>query len=82
MGGKENVTSQYQVSIMEDIQVLTDIKLHLVLPEPLRVRAITWYHQWLQNPGHIRLEKTLCHVFTWPSMRGMVKRCTKACHSY
>jgi hypothetical protein len=31
----------------------------LVIPKPLQVRAVKWYHHYLQHPGHIRLEETM-----------------------
>ena len=72
---------QYQVSIVEDIEVLTDSHLKLVLPASLRMRAVAWYHHWIQHPGHTRLEETIHHVFTWPNIRGMFRRFTKSCRS-
>jgi hypothetical protein len=29
----------------------------LVIPKPLQVRAVKWYHHYLQHPGHTRLEE-------------------------
>jgi hypothetical protein len=31
----------------------------LVIPKPLQVCAIKWYHHYLQHPGHTRLKKTM-----------------------
>jgi hypothetical protein len=31
----------------------------LVIPKPLQVRAVKWYHHYLQHPGHTRLEETM-----------------------
>ncbi len=31
----------------------------LVIPKPLSRRAILWYHNYLQQPGHTRLEETV-----------------------
>ena len=79
---KDNTLSQqYQVSIVEDIKVLTDSQLKLVIPKPLRKRAVQWYHHYLQHPGHTRLEETLRATMTWPAMRDMVRRFTKTCRS-
>jgi hypothetical protein len=29
---------------------------HLVIPKPLQVHAVNWYHHYLQHPGHTCLE--------------------------
>ena len=31
----------------------------LVIPKPLQVCAVKWYHHYLQHPGHTHLEKTM-----------------------
>ncbi len=31
----------------------------LVIPKPLQVHAVKWYHHYLQHPGHARLEETM-----------------------
>jgi hypothetical protein len=31
----------------------------LVVPKPLQVRAVKWYHHYLQHPGHTRLEEMM-----------------------
>ena len=74
-GGEEKVTSQYQISIVEDVEILTDSNLRLVLPDSLRVSAIAWYHHWLQHQGHTRLEETLHHVFTYIGSQGQICSC-------
>ena len=34
-------------------------KGRLVLPKPLQSHAVMWYHHYLQDPGHTRLEETM-----------------------
>jgi hypothetical protein len=80
-GGERTPAQHYQVSIVEDIRVLTDSHLKLVIPKPLQKRAVEWYHYYLQHPGHTRLEETLRATMTWPGMRAMVRRHTKNCRS-
>ena len=75
------VTRQYQMSLVEDTEVLNDKNLRLFLPNELRKRAVQWYHYYLQHPGHTRLGYTLRHVFTWPGMRAMVRSHVKQCQS-
>ncbi len=31
----------------------------LIIPAPLRHRAVSWYHHYLQHPGHLHLEETM-----------------------
>jgi hypothetical protein len=31
----------------------------LVIPKPLQLHAVRWYHHYLQHPGHTRLEETM-----------------------
>ncbi len=31
----------------------------LVIPKPLQVRAVKWYHHYLQHPGQTHLEETM-----------------------
>ena len=45
--GGENNEMQYQVSLVEDTEVLTNSQLRLVLPPSLQKRAIQWYHHYL-----------------------------------
>jgi len=69
------------MSLVEDTEVLADKNLRLFLPKELRKRAVQWYHHYLQHPGYTRLDETLCHVFTWPDMRAMVRSHVKQCQS-
>ena len=70
-----------KLNLIEDTYVLTDEKLKMYIPTPLRKRAVLWYHHWLQHPGHTRLEETLRATMTWPGMRDMVRQHVKQCRS-
>jgi hypothetical protein len=39
----------------------------MVIPKPLQVHAVKWYHHYLQHPGHTRFEetKTMNAVMYW-----------------
>ena len=83
-GGKKDdkhVTIKYQVSLVEDTEVLTNKNLRHFLPKGLRKRAVQCYRHYLQHPGHTRFEETLRHVFAWPGMRAMVRSYVKQCQS-
>ena len=50
---------KYNPQLIEDVQVLCkDGKL--VIPKELQKWAVEWYHHYLQHPGTICLEETLC----------------------
>jgi hypothetical protein len=36
----------------------------LVIPKPLQMRAVKWYHHYLQHPGHARLKDTMNAAMT------------------
>jgi hypothetical protein len=40
----------------------------LVIPKQLQVRAVKWYHHYLQHPGHTRLEETTNAAMYWKGM--------------
>jgi hypothetical protein len=48
---KLNKTNKYSTQLVEDTQVLCkDGKM--VIPKVLQFRAVSWYHHYLQHPGH------------------------------
>jgi hypothetical protein len=53
----------------------------LVIPKPLQVRAVKWYHYYLQHPGHTRLKETMNTVMYWKGMRTTIQSLTKSCRS-
>jgi hypothetical protein len=40
-----------------------------------------WYHHYLQNPGHTRLEETMNAAIYWKGMRTTIRSITKSCKS-
>jgi hypothetical protein len=53
----------------------------LVIPKPLQVCAIKWYHHNLQHSGHTRLEETMNTAMYWKGMRTIIRSLTKSCKS-
>jgi hypothetical protein len=53
----------------------------LVIPKPLQVRAVKWYHHNLQHPGHTPLEETMNAAMYWKGMRTTIRSLTKSCRS-
>jgi hypothetical protein len=53
----------------------------LVIPKPLQVHAVKWYHHYLQHPGHTRLEETMNTAMYWKGMRTTIRSLVKSCKS-
>jgi hypothetical protein len=53
----------------------------LVIPKPLQVSAVKWYHHYLLHPGHTRLEETMNTAMYWKGMRTSIRLLTKFCRS-
>ena len=53
----------------------------LIIPASLQHRAVSWYHHYLQHPGHSRLEETMRSVMYWEGMRRTIRSYTKSCKS-
>jgi hypothetical protein len=53
----------------------------LVIPKPLQVHAVKWYHHYLQHPGHTRLEEMMNAAMYWKGMRTTIRSLTKSCRS-
>jgi hypothetical protein len=53
----------------------------LVIPKPLQVHAVKWYHHYLQHPGHMHLEEMMNAVMYWKGMHTTIRSLTKSCRS-
>ncbi len=53
----------------------------LVIPKPLQVHAVKWYHHYLQHPGHTRLKEMMNAAMYWKGMRTTIQSLTKSCRS-
>jgi hypothetical protein len=53
----------------------------LVIPKPLQVCAVKWYHHYLQHPGHSCLKDTMNAAVYWKGMRTTIRSLTKSCRS-
>jgi hypothetical protein len=47
-----------ELQLVEKVSCICN-KSRLVMPKPLQQCAVMWYHQYLQHPGHTRLEETM-----------------------
>ncbi len=66
--------------LIEDTKVLWK-EDKMVIPAPLQHRAVSWYHLYLQHPGHSRLEETMRSVMYWKGMRRTIQSYVKSCRS-
>ncbi len=66
--------------LMEDTKVLCKNGI-LMIPTSLRHRAVSWYHHYLQHPGHSRLEEMMRSVMYWKGMCTTSRRYIKICQS-
>jgi hypothetical protein len=53
----------------------------LVIPKPLQLRAVSWYHHYLQHPGHTRFEETMNAAMYWKGMHTTIQSLTKSCRA-
>jgi hypothetical protein len=53
----------------------------LIIPSSLRHRAVSWYHHYLQHPGHLCLKETMISVMYWKGMQNIIWKCVKSCRS-
>ena len=64
----EKLKDKYSTQLVKNTKVLCkDGKM--AIPVALQHRAVSWYHHYLQHPGHTRLEETLCAAMYWKGMR-------------
>ncbi len=64
---KLSKTDKYSTHLVEGTQVLCkDGKM--VIPKDLQRREFSWYHHYLQHPGHTRLEEMLNTAMYWKGM--------------
>ncbi len=53
----------------------------LIIPASLQHRAVSWYHHYLQHPGHSCLEETMRSVMYWKGMLRTIQSYVKSCRS-
>jgi hypothetical protein len=53
----------------------------LVIPKPLQVCAVKWYHHYLQHPGHTRLKEMMNAAMYWKGMCTTIQSITTSCRS-
>jgi hypothetical protein len=51
----------------------------LVIPKPLQVHAVMWYHHYLQHPGHTHLKEMMHIAMYWKGMCTTIRSITRSC---
>ncbi len=69
-----------EVRLIDDTYVVCQDE-RMLIPKPLQRRAVLWYHHYLQQPGHTRLEETMKATMYWKGMRSTIRLLTKSCRS-
>ncbi len=80
---KKNATMPQKdigIHLIEDTKVLCKNEKVMILTS-LWHRAVSWYHHYLQHPGHSRLEETMRSVMYWKGMRTIIQKYIKYCRS-
>jgi hypothetical protein len=66
---------------IEDTKVLYKNE-KIMIPTSLKHRAVSWYHHYLQHPGHLCLKETMRSVMYWKGMPTTIQRYVKSCRSF
>ncbi len=66
--------------LIEDTKVLCK-NGKAMIPTSLWHRAVSWYHHYLQHPGHSRLKEMMRSMMYWKCMRTTIQRYVKSCRS-
>ena len=75
----KKLNDQYSTQLVENTEILCkDGKM--IIPAALQHHAVSWYHHYLQHPGHTRLEETLRAAMYWKGMRNTIRKFFKNCH--
>jgi hypothetical protein len=53
----------------------------LIIPKPLQMHEVKWYHHYLQHPGHTLLKETMNTAMYWKGMHTTIQSLTKSCRS-
>jgi hypothetical protein len=57
--------------LIENTKVLCNNN-KLIIPASLQHKAVSWYHHYLQHPGHSRLKETMRSMMYWKGIQGTI----------
>jgi hypothetical protein len=61
-----------EVRLIDDTYVVCK-NGRMIIPKPLQMGSVLWYHHFLQHPGHTRLEETMEATIYWKGMRTTIR---------
>ena len=80
---KPEKRDKISLKVLDDIELLTyadETRGHrMVVPKSLQHKVVTWYHYYLQHPGHTRLEETIAATMYWRGMRTDIRAHVRSC---
>ena len=68
----------YSMQHIEGYDLLC-FKDKMYIPQSLRQRVLSWYHEYLLHPGQTRTEQTIRNTMTWPGLTQDVERFCSTC---
>ena len=75
---KLSKTDKYSTQLVDDAQLFyKDGKM--AIPTVHQNPAVSWYHHYLQHPGHTHREEKLHSVMYWKGMRSTIQSHAKNC---
>ncbi len=80
---KKNATMPQKdigLHLIEDTKVLCK-NGKVMIQTSLWHRAVSWYHHYLQQPGHSCLKETMRSVMYWKGMHTTIRKYVKSCRS-
>jgi hypothetical protein len=79
-GLREKGLSQpfYSMQHIEGYDLLC-YKDKIYIPQSLRQRVLSWYHEYLLHPGQTCTEQTIRNTMTWPGLTQDVERLYSTC---
>ncbi len=72
------IDNRLEVRLVDNTYIMCKDGKMIILKQPQR-RAVLWYHQYLQHPGHTWLEETMKATMYWKGMRTTIRSLTKSC---
>ncbi len=76
--GETQKYDKYTNQLIEDTELLCKDG-RMVIPRSLQHQGVSWYHHYLQHPGHTCLEETLNAAMYWKGMQNTIRSHVKNC---
>jgi hypothetical protein len=74
------IDQELEIKLIENANCVCKVGW-LVIPKPVQVHAVKWYHHYLQHPGHTRLKEMMNAAMYWKGMCTTIQSITKSCRT-